>query len=487
MLRRVRLEPTALSLLTQPDVDSPATFDAQAGTTGTYGTFTINAAGAWTYTTDSAHNEFVAGTTYTDTFNVTSSDGTTSSVVVNILGTNDAPQLGGATQTLNYTQYQAPILIDSALTVTDIDLPANFNGGFLLVNMAANGTANDQLYLIPTGSGTNQISLSGNHVKYGNNIIGTLDTLQNGRNGQPLKISLNNNASIEAVQALARCICFSNHAAQPSTLDRTVNFTLNDGSGTPLTSMKTAVIKMALAPIAPSILSIPENDNGGMTPKEAANRSIVNAGLTGTPLPLSGSDMTRSIPHSAISDINYDDSFNKSAYSLARESSGYVSRAAQGYQENSVNAMLNSQINPPSWAWEHTRNFTQLPPIVRALASISYNMETSSANTRASSWSMLTPASEAMQSISLPSTASFAPDSIQTLQNNHYDIEKSTIKSVAPLPSLTDRLGDATKQALNSKPINQGDLEVHRNTFDRRLSFEQRVNGLLKDFGILDK
>ncbi|WP_197504273.1 VCBS domain-containing protein, partial [Mesorhizobium sp. WSM3873] len=53
--------------LTISDVDSPAAFVAQAGTVGTYGTFAIDAAGAWTYTASSAHNEFAAGTTYTDT------------------------------------------------------------------------------------------------------------------------------------------------------------------------------------------------------------------------------------------------------------------------------------------------------------------------------------------------------------------------------------------------------------------------------------
>ena len=63
---------------------------AQAGTVGSYGTFAIDAAGAWTYTASSAHNEFVAGTTYTDTFSVASADGTLTSVTVNILGTNDA-------------------------------------------------------------------------------------------------------------------------------------------------------------------------------------------------------------------------------------------------------------------------------------------------------------------------------------------------------------------------------------------------------------
>ena len=58
-----------------------------------YGTFTIDAAGAWTYTASSAHDAFVAGTTYSDTFQVASADGTTTSVTVNILGTNDAAVL----------------------------------------------------------------------------------------------------------------------------------------------------------------------------------------------------------------------------------------------------------------------------------------------------------------------------------------------------------------------------------------------------------
>jgi VCBS repeat-containing protein len=47
---------SASGTLTISDVDSPATFVEQAGTVGSYGTFAINAAGAWTYTASSAHN-----------------------------------------------------------------------------------------------------------------------------------------------------------------------------------------------------------------------------------------------------------------------------------------------------------------------------------------------------------------------------------------------------------------------------------------------
>src|SRR2546426_7752368 len=79
--------------LTISDVDSPATFVAQAGTLGSYGSFAIDAAGVWNYSASSAHDEFAAGTTYTDTFSVASADGTTTSVTIKIAGTNDAAVL----------------------------------------------------------------------------------------------------------------------------------------------------------------------------------------------------------------------------------------------------------------------------------------------------------------------------------------------------------------------------------------------------------
>ena len=79
--------------LTVTDVDSAASFIAQTNVAGSngYGKFTVGTNGVWTYTANTAHDEFVAGTTYTDSVTVTSADGTTSSITVNILGTNDAP------------------------------------------------------------------------------------------------------------------------------------------------------------------------------------------------------------------------------------------------------------------------------------------------------------------------------------------------------------------------------------------------------------
>src|SRR5882724_6929495 len=79
--------------LTISDVDSPALFVVQSNKAGSYGHFSIDSSGAWTYVADSAHNEFAPGVIYTDSFAVTSADGTATSVTINITGTSDAPVL----------------------------------------------------------------------------------------------------------------------------------------------------------------------------------------------------------------------------------------------------------------------------------------------------------------------------------------------------------------------------------------------------------
>ena len=55
-----------------------AAFVAQTDVAGGngYGKFSIDAAGVWTYTMDSAHNEFVGGHDYTDSITVATADGT---------------------------------------------------------------------------------------------------------------------------------------------------------------------------------------------------------------------------------------------------------------------------------------------------------------------------------------------------------------------------------------------------------------------------
>src|SRR5207249_9560051 len=109
-----------------PDVcsaDLPATFVAQAAIARTYGTFAIDSAGAWTYTASSAHNEFAAGSTYSDTFAVASADGTLTSVTIHIAGTNDAAVLSADVANLTETNLAADISTAGTHTISKLDNP----------------------------------------------------------------------------------------------------------------------------------------------------------------------------------------------------------------------------------------------------------------------------------------------------------------------------------------------------------------------------
>ncbi|ROL75322.1 type I secretion protein [Pseudomonas chlororaphis] len=112
--------------LTVSDIDSPESFQVQIDTAGSYGKFSIGTGGAWTYTADSAHNEFAAGTTYTDTFAVSSADGTLTSVIVHILGTNDAAVLSADIANLTETNAAIDISTTGTLTISDVDSAATF-------------------------------------------------------------------------------------------------------------------------------------------------------------------------------------------------------------------------------------------------------------------------------------------------------------------------------------------------------------------------
>src|SRR6266478_2610840 len=89
--------PTATGTLTDTDVDNPpntiTTVSSPAASDGGYGIFTMTAAGVWTYTLDNANSAVQAldvGDTLTDTFTVTTVDGTAQVVTIAIHGASDA-------------------------------------------------------------------------------------------------------------------------------------------------------------------------------------------------------------------------------------------------------------------------------------------------------------------------------------------------------------------------------------------------------------
>jgi VCBS repeat-containing protein len=96
--------PTATGDLNSTDVDNPNdTWTAVTSPTASangYGTFTLTAAGVWTYTLDNSNADVQAlnaGHTLADTFTVTTVDGTAQVVTITITGTNDAAVISGDT------------------------------------------------------------------------------------------------------------------------------------------------------------------------------------------------------------------------------------------------------------------------------------------------------------------------------------------------------------------------------------------------------
>ncbi|MDM9623576.1 VCBS domain-containing protein, partial [Rhizobium sp. S96] len=102
-------------------------FQAQTNTKGSYGTFSIDSNGNWTYTADNdqaAIQQLGAKDTLTEKFTVTTADGTTTQVTVTINGTNDAPVItsNGGADTVSLTIAENSSIV-TAVTATDVDGP----------------------------------------------------------------------------------------------------------------------------------------------------------------------------------------------------------------------------------------------------------------------------------------------------------------------------------------------------------------------------
>jgi VCBS repeat-containing protein len=149
--------PSATGRLTNTDVDdAPNTFTAvSAPSANGFGAFTMTANGVWAYTIDQANSAVQAlnvGDMLTDSFTVTTIDGTAQVVTVTINGANDAAIISGAT-TGSVTEdsgakYDKPTATGT-LTDTDVDntpnrftavrCPTASDGGYGTFTMTAGG------------------------------------------------------------------------------------------------------------------------------------------------------------------------------------------------------------------------------------------------------------------------------------------------------------------------------------------------------------
>lgn len=153
--------PTATGTLTVTDVDNAPGFtavDCPTASNSGYGTFIVTADGVWTYKLDDGNCAVQAlnvGDTLTDTFKVTSLDGTAQLVTVTINGTNDAAiicgtkegsviEAGGVANSASCNPTATGTLTDTDVdnapnTFTAIDTPKASTGGYGTFTMTTDG------------------------------------------------------------------------------------------------------------------------------------------------------------------------------------------------------------------------------------------------------------------------------------------------------------------------------------------------------------
>ena len=181
-------------LITVSDPDGPAQLTAQTAAS-LYGSFALLANGTWTYTlaeASTAVQSLNPGSTVTDSFGITSDDGTVSQVVVTIKGANDAAVIGG--QTSGTVQESAALggtsQVAGTLTISDVDNLAQFVAGSFA-----------GLY------GTLTLSAAGSWTYLLNNANAAVDGLSA---GQSLNDTFNVTAADGTTQALALTIAGAN-------------------------------------------------------------------------------------------------------------------------------------------------------------------------------------------------------------------------------------------------------------------------------------
>ncbi|MFB2657119.1 VCBS domain-containing protein, partial [Shewanella xiamenensis] len=100
--------------------DGEAHFVAQTDTAGTYGHLSLSADGRWSYQLDNSKPEIQQlseGVMLHENFNVHSADGTTHTIIVDIVGTNDAPVLTAQRQSVS----EDGAKLSGQMVATDVD------------------------------------------------------------------------------------------------------------------------------------------------------------------------------------------------------------------------------------------------------------------------------------------------------------------------------------------------------------------------------
>ncbi|OEZ27266.1 beta strand repeat-containing protein, partial [Variovorax boronicumulans] len=245
--------------LTIADVDAgQSNFAPQASTAGGngYGSFTLAANGAWTYTANNgqaAIQQLGAGQSISDSFTAVSSDGTASRVVtVTITGTNDVPVIGGVASGAVSEDASTPNLsTNGALTIADVDAgQSSFT--------AQAGTAGSN------GYGSFALATNGNWTYTANNSQAAIQQLAAGQSISDSFTAVSSDGTANRVVTVT--IAGTNDAPVLSAAATPALASVNEDAGAPVGAVGTLVSSLVnLNPPAGGLDNVTDADNGAIT------------------------------------------------------------------------------------------------------------------------------------------------------------------------------------------------------------------------------
>jgi RHS repeat-associated protein len=128
---------------------------------------------------------------------------------------------------MNYIKGSPPKLLDTNALVFD-SISMDFGDGRLTITVVTNADPQERIAIRNQGSGADQIGLSGTNVTFAGTTIGNFS---GGTGTNSLFVNFNTNASLAAVQALARNVTFHIASNNPAEVPHTLQFELTDGDG----------------------------------------------------------------------------------------------------------------------------------------------------------------------------------------------------------------------------------------------------------------
>ena len=238
------------------DVDNNSSFTAIAAAIVSdvgYGTYTMTSGGLWTYNlsdTNTAVQALHANQTLTDTFTVTSIDGTSKQVTVTINGTEDAPTIGSHTD-VTIVQGQEGVQVVDKFNAVD---PEGDTVAFSLT-----GTNSSLFVIDPTG----QITLTAAGSAYVASQVGT-----EGATGDVtfnLTVHALGSNSVESTQAVTITVDMAQKSSTAASLPGSISdwSIASNGAGfvlTDLSSLTTTPVTPVQVSLSSSVTSLTFSD-----------------------------------------------------------------------------------------------------------------------------------------------------------------------------------------------------------------------------------